>query len=349
MQKELISIIIPCFNVGRFLEECCKSLANQTNKNFEVIFVNDGSTDDTLDIIKEICEENENYRYVDQQNQGVSGARNTGIQNANGEFVCFIDADDILSPFYLETLHSNITKFDADYSVGKLKFRKESFSNEKVSKKKKNTKPALFEGKQEILSQLYSTGKFNVSVCNKLYRISILKSMETYPNIFSSNITYGEDLDFNFRYLTKCETAIFTKQPVYNYRMRKGSAVQSRFKEKMLSVFVGHYQNLKTCEEKNPEVVKYVRAFIAISALEMLFRMFYCKYDKSEKIVELYREMKANNKYIRKSKKIPWYKKLSPCARPILRILLSKHFRKLKRESLKEKLEELVEKEKTAI
>ena len=93
--KPFISIIIPCYNYGRFLKECLESVKSQTYKNFEAIIVDDGSTDNSANIAKSFVKKNEQFKYIYQENQGLSATRNTGIRNAKGDYICFVDPDDI--------------------------------------------------------------------------------------------------------------------------------------------------------------------------------------------------------------------------------------------------------------
>ena len=132
MEKELISVIVPCYNVSNFIEDCYISLKNQTYENFEVIFVNDGSKDDTLQKIKTYCEDNARFRYVDQENKGLSGARNTGIAESKGKYLCFIDSDDAVSPRFLENMYFAIKRTDADFATCTRKFTKETFSSPRI-------------------------------------------------------------------------------------------------------------------------------------------------------------------------------------------------------------------------
>lgn len=133
MIKNLVSVIIPCFNVEKWLDDLFASLKAQTYKNFEVIFVNDGSTDGTKQKLEAFCSQNSNYTLINQQNAGPSAARNCGLGKAQGEFVYFCDADDLISPYLLEECVRQIGDFDC------LAFRsfwvKENFSYEKMLKK----------------------------------------------------------------------------------------------------------------------------------------------------------------------------------------------------------------------
>lgn len=108
MEKIKFSIIVPVYNTGQYLERCFNSILNQTYKNYEVIVVNDGSTDNSLEIIKKYKE----FTFINQKNQGLSMARNNGIKKANGDYLIFLDSDDYISPELLKILAKNINSED---------------------------------------------------------------------------------------------------------------------------------------------------------------------------------------------------------------------------------------------
>ena len=300
MTKDLISIIIPCWNISKFLSDCFKGLDNQTYKNFEVIFIDDGSTDDTLNVLEEYCKDKENCHVFSQKNQGPSAARNNGISHANGEFIYFCDADDMIAPNILEVLKTNIDGFDI--SMCKYRLTKEKFPYKKV-KAHKCKKLTTFVGTEELLSQHLCTWPFNVNLWNKLYRHSIIQQMDNYPNVINSEIFFGEDMDFNFNYLSLCQKAIFTPTKLYYYRMRKGSEVHSKFNaERKLSIFKAHRKNIQVCAEKYPNVEQYVRAFVCVSCIEMLFRISASDFDDREIIRDLFNALKKNKNCLKAKK-----------------------------------------------
>lgn len=329
MTKNMITIIIPCYNVSKFLEDCFESLNYQTYKNFEVIFVNDGSSDDTLQKIENFCSKKNNCFVINQTNQGVSMARNNAIKKANGEFIYFYDADDLLSPNALEILCNGIQ--NSDMSICSYKVVKENFNYTKT-KKQKMKKSKLFSGTENILSQFMSTRLFKVNIWNKLFRKSIIEKMDSYPNVFNPEIYYGEDLDCAFRYLTHCSSASYIPCKLYYYRSRKGSEVHSKFNaKKMLSIFSAHDRNIELCSKKFPSVEKYVRAFKCVSCVEMLFRIYPSNFDNVEVIKKLFNELKSNMKSLKQSKKVQRYKRWTiPFVPPLLKLILRKKIKKQK-------------------
>ncbi len=320
----MISIIVPCWNVSKFLPDCFKCLNAQKYQNVEIIFVNDGSTDDTLINLEKYCSGKENCRIINQQNQGVSSARNTGLADAKGEFIYFFDPDDAFHPSLLTRLHQQIQNYDI--SICDYKTVNENFKFSNVKSKRKH-KAKIFNDTENLLVQLLSSKLFRNIVWNKLYRHSLLKKMKNYPNVFDGRIMYGSDLAYNVEYLSFCKNAIYLKEKLYYYRSRKNSIVHTKFKTKLLSIFYGHENNLKICE-KYDRALQYAKASICISCVEMLFRIYASDYADKEIIQKLFDGMKSNMKSLKKSKKIQRYKRWTiPLVPPILKILLNKRLK----------------------
>ena len=116
-ENPMVSVIIPVYNAEAYLEECLDSVVNQTLKNIEIICVNDGSTDNSLDILKEYQEKDDRVIIINQENQGAGVARNQGIKVAKGNYLSILDADDFFELNMLELMCMNALKFDADVTI----------------------------------------------------------------------------------------------------------------------------------------------------------------------------------------------------------------------------------------
>ena len=117
MSLELISVIIPVYNVETYLKECAASIIGQTYKNFEAILVDDGSTDSSGEICDSLEKQDERFKVIHQKNKGLSGARNTGLASAKGDYICFVDSDDRVSPDYLLRMMEAIKAENADLAI----------------------------------------------------------------------------------------------------------------------------------------------------------------------------------------------------------------------------------------
>lgn len=322
MQKDLISVIVPCYNMERFLPDCFESLTHQNYKNLEIIFVNDGSKDNTLQLLNEFCEGKENCRVVDQQNRGISGARNSGLKYANGKYIYFFDPDDFLSPNIISVLHKNMVENDVDISICRYKRVKEDFELD-YKKNDKPTKKLIFFDKESTICQLYSGKLFDVCVWNKLYKHEIIKQIDNYPEVYNTNIKYGEDVEFNIRYLEKSKGAVFTKDRLYYYRQRKGSLVRSSFNEKRLTDFIGIDYAISVCENKFPKAEKYIKSWKGLVSVEMLYYIYKSDYANKDKINELLKNLKDNMNYIVTCRRNHLYRRiLVPLTYPLFKIFL---------------------------
>ena len=221
MGKGKISVIVPCYNVENYIRKTIYSILAQTYKNIEIIIVDDGSTDETKSIIDQLAQDYDNVRSFHKNNGGVSSARLYGINHSSGEWLTFVDGDDLLKPEMYEVLIDNAMRFNADISHCGY----EMVFPDCVDKHYGTQKIVLqsnFEGQKDLLS-----GKFvEPSLCNKLYkRQVVLDSKEECTS--TMDICYTEDLLWNYYFFKRAKRAIFIDECFYQYVLRKGSAVTS--------------------------------------------------------------------------------------------------------------------------
>ncbi len=223
-----ISVIIPAYNAENTIEECINSVINQSYKDIEIIVIDDGSLDNTSKIINKIAEKNKNLKIIKQKNQGASVARNTGIQNASGEFIMFIDADDAILPKMIETLVDYQKKYKVD--LVKSGICKILDSNKKIFDTCK--KNLLYYSKDEIYRnffEIFSNG-LNSPV-GKLYKLSIIKENAVY---FSKELELSEDLHFNLHYLEVINSALFITEVFYQYYLYN-STVTKKYRKNLFA------------------------------------------------------------------------------------------------------------------
>ncbi len=213
----MISIIIPVYNVEKYLHDNIVSIENQTYRDFEVIFVDDGSTDNSREIIENhmrqgLC----SFRLITQENSGVSVARNRGLAEAQGDFICFVDSDDILDSRYLEVLYENITRYDVDVSiVGKGDIDEYATAYVCPQTESKSEKCAKEEGLERLLQSDIKSGIWGL-----LVRREVIADLR-----FAEGYAYSEDLEMVWRLVASSESVAVTDEPLYGYRLRRGSAM----------------------------------------------------------------------------------------------------------------------------
>ncbi len=228
-----ISIIVPVYNVEKYLNECLDSLLNQTFKNFEVIIVNDGSSDDSFLICKQYADKDNRFILINQQNKGLSGARNTGINNAKAEYILFLDSDDYLYNNSLEKLIEIINK---DEQIDVLIFNLTS----KMAKKFK-----IEDGIIDVntaLHGIYENSAF-VTACTKLYKKDIFNKLK-----FKEGIIHEDEFICHRIYL-KANKIYLTNQNLYFYREVQNSITTQKLSIKHLDVFYALDDRIVTLKE----------------------------------------------------------------------------------------------------
>ena len=224
---ELISIIVPIYNVEEFLKDCLDSIQKQTYQNYDCIMINDGSTDSSREIAETYLVDSR-FRLINQDNQGLSAARNTGFRNLKEEssFVAFVDSDDYIDPLFLEKLTEQISE-DVDIIEGTIQSYKEGiyYNLLQIHQDK-----MVFTTVEEKLEQLVSQ-ELRTSVFPKLYRKSLLND-----NFFPKGFIF-EDLEVIPELVTFSKKWVKIQDVLYYYRIRENSISTKSFSEKNLDIF----------------------------------------------------------------------------------------------------------------
>lgn len=212
MNEPKVSVIIPTYNTARFLEKCLSSIASQSYRNIEIIIVNDGSTDNTDEIISHFISKEERAIYITQKNQGVSAARNIALKRATGEYIIFCDSDDYTPENAILNLVQTALKENADIIIGNY-INKNRLGERLVKTVKTNTAIELIES--------FIVGINHAGLWNKLYRKKCLSGLS-----FNTDISIREDMLFNVQVLLGNPKISFIAESVYFYIQRRGSAVR---------------------------------------------------------------------------------------------------------------------------
>ena len=229
----LVSIIIPAYNVENYIEKCIESCVFQTYKNIEIIVVNDGSSDNTAIICEQMRQTYSNIVYINQDNQGVSVARNKALQICKGDYCLFLDSDDWLENDAIESLLSEQNNNNADLVISECFFVEMDKEGILVKKQQGIGEVNEFVDADVILSYVGLSSKYKLqSSCYKLFRLSIIRSNSLR---FNSQIHFGEDGLFTYCYLCNCSTVSYINKPLWNILDRPGSATKSSFSSKCIS------------------------------------------------------------------------------------------------------------------
>ena len=219
--KDLISVIVPIYNVSPYLRLCLESIEKQTYQHFEVLLINDGSRDNSKDICLEFAERDKRFKFIEQQNAGLSAARNTGILNAKGEFLTFIDGDDFIESNYLEELYGTALKNNSEIVVGSYKRFNEEDNNYYIHVFDYREEHYKDRELIENIAQIERRGiEFETSWGTLFHR----RLFENVRFPVGKNI---EDTRTNYKlYMESCKTSYIHKD-LYIYRIRKGSLINS--------------------------------------------------------------------------------------------------------------------------
>lgn len=217
---EKVTIIVPIYNVEKYLKEAIESTINQTYKNLEIILVDDGSTDNSGKICDEYTKIDNRIKVIHKNNGGLSDARNAGLDNATGKYIMFLDSDDFLEIDAVENMHKEIVDKDAEYVIGNYinateegeKWEKPVFDLEKY-------KPFRLS----INDHMNSFFIMNSSVCNKIFKKEFIDKL----NLRFVVGLPAEDAIFTTYCFIKAERVFYAQCLVFNYRQRKGGSISS--------------------------------------------------------------------------------------------------------------------------
>lgn len=226
MNNIAVSIVVPAYNVEEFIGDCIKSIQNQTFSNWEAIIVDDGSRDKSVEVIKNLLKDDNRLRLISQPNGGVSKARNTGILAAKGQYLTFIDGDDMWTPTFLEDLLAAITTSEVDVAYC-------GYTH------------LYTRGMKRKFSYPYSSGSILPDVINGKTQIHIGAMMvkkslvEQLGLLFTEGCLVGQDQEFIWKLVAKAEVKAVPKEMMI-YRIRSGSAITAKWNwQKHIHAFYG--------------------------------------------------------------------------------------------------------------
>lgn len=218
-----VSVVVPVYNVEKYLKRCLDSIVNQTYKNIEIILINDGSKDNSRDICEEYEKNYENIFLINQDNGGLSAARNTGLKHINGDAVTFVDSDDWLELDAIEYYVDSMKKYNADIVV----------TNNIRTKNYQEKIPQPDSIKEDVLTQEEYAKKFfkiggnsiEYYAWSKLYKREIMEGVEFPVGLFA------EDVLGTFRYMKNAQSIVYSNRVTYNYFIND-SGLTAKFGDK---------------------------------------------------------------------------------------------------------------------
>ncbi|MBR4455265.1 MAG: glycosyltransferase family 2 protein [Solobacterium sp.] len=265
-----VSVVVPIYNVADYLPKCLDSIMNQTYSDFEVILVNDGSTDRSPQIAEDYTKKDERFRVLHKENGGLSDARNEGMKQAVGKYICFVDSDDFLEPDMIESCVKSLERYDADMVIFDYNQFYQATNTKEVMRNQ------FAQGKVYCIAD---TPELIVGIANAAWNKMYRRSLFT-----SGNITYPwgclyEDLGTTYRLLARAQKVVFINRPLYNYLKDRPGNITGEFNMKayhildMIKINIDDYKNLGIYERYYEEL-KYLGG---VNLLECLKKTKDCK------------------------------------------------------------------------
>lgn len=294
----MISVIVPVYNVEKYLEECLDSIQNQTYSDIEVILVNDGSLDNSKDICEKYCKEDNRFKLINQANQGQSVARNHGVAASTGEFIAFVDSDDIIRQDYLEVLirymSEEVDIVESQFTVHKKEFFNENYKEINV----------IFEGDSEEAVKAVPKHVLSVNPVTKLYRRSVVEAVPYLEGLIFEDIYSGVGM---LKYIRRIIKSDYTG---YYYRQHGTSTMHRTFTPKNLDVFTVSDKLVEMYSDRE-NLLPYIGSYL-VHVTTMHYQDYIRKdnpYAKvyNQKLAEYVTLTKKNQELARKSRMIRLY------------------------------------------
>lgn len=263
----LFSVIIPIYNVESYIEKCVNSVIDQDYKNIEILLINDGSKDNSKLICEKKDKEDSRIRFINKQNGGLSSARNTGLDNATGDYILFLDGDDYWDDKEaLSKINRNLQNSKADIVTFGLKKMFEDTGEIEETKYIFNRENVDFNSKKNTLSYLVKNNLYISSACNKAVRKSIIDKY----NLRFEDKALSEDIEWSAKLLLYSNVIDVIESPFYIYRQRNHSITHT-LKLINIEYLVKHIETcIDLCKNENIDYKNEYMAYVAYQYITLL-------------------------------------------------------------------------------
>lgn len=239
--EKLISVIVPIYNVEKYLSKCIDSILAQTYKNIEIILVDDESPDECSRICDEYKKREHRIKVIHKKNGGLSDARNAGLKIAMGDYIGFVDSDDYIDKDMYQVLIDNINSYDSDISACSVK---KFYEDDDITKNKIENKDIYLFNGEEALKDLIEEGMLKQTVWNKLYKKDVIE------DIYFEVGKIHEDEFWTYQIFGKSSKIVYTDEKLYYYLQRSGSIMDKQFSEQRLDGLEARYNRLNYIKQK---------------------------------------------------------------------------------------------------
>lgn len=289
---EKISIIVPIYNSEGFLKDCIYSILNQSYKNIEIILVNDCSFDNSKKICENFASKYDCIKFINlEKNGGVSHARNVGLKSATGDYIGFVDSDDVINCKMYEVLLNNLKNTDSDISIC-------NYDKKLVCNHSYNDEICINYLSEELMYEVLKEGSIMGFSCNKLYKKEFLTDL-----YFDETITIYEDILFNLNYFKRIKKGCYTKNKLYYYIQRENGAIRGKFNISKLSVYTSLQHIEKIYDEYNLDKDFFYLKYL-IACLDIKEKLVYERKSFNDIFIKNEKKIKECLIKVNKSKKI---------------------------------------------
>lgn len=281
--NELISVIVPIYNLENYIDRCIKSIANQTYQNLEIILVDDGSTDGSREVCDKWEKTDKRIKCIHKVNGGLSSARNIGIDAANGDFIAFVDGDDWIDSSMYEILYTAIATTNGEIATCGM------YLSDGKSKKKYRCVSKIQEyDKKSVIKEILLDHSVDVSVCNKLYRKKVFESLR-FP--LGEN---NEDAAVALESIENVSRFVHVGVPLYYYFQREKSISHTYDMKNLDDLYKHSLQIENSIRRDYPELEKYANVYVLNQIITIIKCLLKDKNVNREREMETYRKALKN-------------------------------------------------------
>lgn len=259
----ILSIIVPVYNGQNYLTECLESIVSNDISQVEILLINDGSTDDSIKIIKKFSKKYSQITYYDRKNNGVSSSRNFGLRKSKGKWIWFIDCDDLIQKGSLKRIINFLTSTNLDIFIFQyIEFENSKeiiFSNLDYNSKKIDQYNAM----KTLIDSRYATFPWN-----KIFKKSLFSNI-----YFPIDRNFTEDMAIMYKIYEKASSIFITSNCFYFYRQRNNSLVHTISREKLKASALSHYEMATFFEQKYPKLLPKLKQETVISIISYFHRL----------------------------------------------------------------------------
>lgn len=282
--NEKVTVIVPVYNVEKYLEKCVESIINQTYQNLEIILIDDGSLDGSGRICDLFAKNDNRIKVIHKSNGGLSSARNIALDCCTGQYICFVDSDDYIE----KNMIINLMKYIIDDDIDCVQFGYNVVKNDIIVTKMYNENQMIYP-RSEILNTYFKTAKLNEIVWNKFYRADVFKKIRM---IEGKN---NEDYLVMPEILMSINKILNVKECLYNYVIRENSIMNTKFSSKKMDrIFAGEYV-VDFCEKKIPEHIIDARINLCFICIYLCSELVYADIIEKKQYFNIIKKCFKNN------------------------------------------------------